>query len=316
MKKYIKKISIFIILLIISLTAVFYVKADSGWDSDYGGGSDWGGSDWGGSSYDSGSSWSSSDYGSSSHSRYDSSSGYSSKTYTYGRADKLKVFLLFLFIIGSYLFIPGLVILISFLFGDKHKNNINIKSFNNYYDVTDELFKKYFDCDINSLKKKLYNKFCDIQIDWMNFDYDNLRKLCTDELYNQYKTLLETSKLKNEQNIMKDFCLNSIKIYNISEINGIVRVNVFLDVTFKDYVINCETNKIVRGDDKIIFNNVYLLEFVKGKDSKVISCPSCGAVVDVISSNVCSHCKNTIVNTSNELVLSKKKIVSSIKTHS
>ena len=48
MKKYFKKLFVFIILVIISLSAIFYVKADSGWDSDYGGGFDWSSSsDWG-----------------------------------------------------------------------------------------------------------------------------------------------------------------------------------------------------------------------------------------------------------------------------
>ncbi len=47
--------------------------------------------------------------------------------------------------------------------------------------------------------------------------------------------------------------------------------------------------------------------------NKLTKCPSCGAPVEVISSNVCEYCKNTIVQTSNEIVLSKKKIVLSKK---
>ena len=165
------------------------------------------------------------------------------------------------------------------------------------------------------MKKQLYDNFYNVQMSWMNFDYDNLRKLCTDELYNQYKTQLEVARLKNEKNIMSDFTLNNIKIYRISEINNVTIVNVFLDVTFKDYVINNDSKDIVRGDDKIYVNNCYLLEFSKTNKSKIINCPSCGANVEVISSNICPYCKNRVVQTSNQLVLSRKKIISSNKIY-
>ena len=311
MKKYFKKLFVFIILVIVSLTTVFYVKADSGWDSDYGGGSSWSSSsDWGSSS-DSGFSHSSSDYNNRRNSKYNSSGG---SNYSYSKTNKVDGFLMFLMIIAPYIILPGIALFITFLIRRIRRNTENnSKQFDNYYDVSNEVFKKYFDSDIAVTKNQIYNKFCDVQNDWMNFNYDGLRKLCTDELFNQYKTLLEALKLKNEQNIMSDFKLNKIKIYNISERNGIISVYVFLEVSFKDFVINCESNKIVRGDDKVIFSNAYLLEFIKGKNSKIISCPSCGALVDVVSSKVCSHCKNTIVNSSDDLILSSKKILLSNK---
>ena len=305
MKKYIKKILIFIILVIISLTAIFYVKADSGWDSDYGS-SDWGGSSWDSdysSSYDY-------DYGSG-YSRHDSGFDYSGSVNTSGKTDKVKAFIIFLLTIGSWILIPTSSILLSSLFS-KNKNN-NYKRINNYYDVSDDIFKTYFNSDIEIIKKQLYDKFIDVQKSWMNFDYDNLRKLCTDELYNQYKTQLETLKLTNGQNIMSDFTLNDIKIYNIIKSNDVVRVNVFLDVQFKDYVINTKNNKVVRGSKNIYFDNGYELAFVMSNNNKTTICPSCGAQLEVISSNVCPHCKNTIVQVSDELVLSKKKIVLSFK---
>jgi len=46
----------------------------------------------------------------------------------------------------------------------------------------------------------------------MNLDYEALSKLCTNELYNFYKADLEVLKLKNGQNIMSDFNLQTIII--------------------------------------------------------------------------------------------------------
>ena len=286
MRKYIKKITIFIILLIISLTAVFYVKADSGWDSDYGG-SDWGGSDF--------------------------SSSYSSDYDSDGGSVSMEEFIIVMCLLFPF-FILGIIGLI------KQRNNVVINNsprlFNgnqNYNDLSDEEYIKYFKMSKGEFKNKINKHFIDVQLSWMNFDYDALRKLCTDELYNQYKTLLEALKLKNEQNIMSDFKVNQISVYNIKTENNITEISVYLDIMFKDYVINTNTKKVVRGSRNIYFNNSYELTYVVSNQDKLTKCPTCGAEVEVISSNVCPYCKNTIVQTSNEIVLSKKKIISSRK---
>ena len=290
MKKYIKKISIILIIILLSLTAIFYVKADSGWDSDYGGGSDWGGSDWGSSSWDSDSDYDY-DYGG-------SSGGYSC-------------------VGGSFVFALSFIIffiIYAAVGGNKKSNTTNNISNNNYYpDLIDGDYYRYFGMSKDEFKRKIKENFVNVQESWMNFDYKDLRKLCTDELYNQYKTLLETLKLKNEQNIMSDFGVNKISVYKVEEVNDVMEVSVMLDINFKDYVINSKSNKVVRGSKNIIFNNTYELTFVASKNKKIKVCPSCGASVDVVSSEVCEYCHNTIVQISDELVLSKKKIVSSNK---
>ena len=240
MKKYIKKISISIILVIISLTTIFYVKADSGWDSDYGG-SDWGGSDWGGSSWDS-------DYGSN------------------GSGDASDImFILFLIVIVTY-FILNYVT-------KKRDGNNNIQNNNNSYpDLSDEEYHRYFGMTKGQFKNKINKHFIDVQKSWMNFDYDVLRKLCTDELFNQYKTQLETLKLKNEQNIMSDFIVNSISVYKVEEVNDIVEVNVMLDISFKDYIINTNNNNVYRKDAYYKHFKSIFARYIKCKANKLKNC--------------------------------------------
>lgn len=445
MKKYIKRISIFIFLAIISLTTIFYVKADSGWDSDYSGGSDWGGSDWGGTDHDS-------NYGeftgstgdiiflvlvlsgmtasiiaaavyiNKKNKQYLTDNEVSDEIYNqymnipkkqlrkklynlYINIEKNKVYFCYDSLkslctsqlyqemvndmkkleksnhshirmnfrkqsvvikniekdnnelsinIDINLFLKDYIIdrstnkivkgnkklltcefhSLKFVLIDnnylldkdetQNKRYINFNGItynsNNtdnktYQDLDEEKYLEYFNIDKVELKDKINKHFIDVQKSWMNFNYDNLRKLCTDELYNQYKIQLETLKLKNEQNIMSDFNINEVSIYNIKKVNNITEISVYLDIKFRDYVINTNTNKVVRGSEKIYFNNSYELTFVMSNKDKLINCPSCGAPIEVISSNVCPYCKNTIVQTSNELVLSKKKIVSSRKTN-
>ena len=123
MKKYIKKILISIILVIISLTTIFYVKADSGWDSDYGGGSDWGGSSWDSS---------------------DSSGGSMSNAE-------------FIFLICFI----AVIFVIAFISNYKNKksgslnNSSNIlKNDNPYFDLSEEEYNRYFGMNKDKLHKK------------------------------------------------------------------------------------------------------------------------------------------------------------------
>src|SRR5699024_1121310 len=85
---------------------------------------------------------------------------------------------------------------------------------------------------LESLKKMTYQKFIDIQEAWMNFDYDALSKLCTNELYNSYKTQLETLKLKKGQNIMSDFELLDAKVTRLIEDDQFITLTVYMKITF------------------------------------------------------------------------------------
>ena len=299
MKKNIFKI-LCLLMILISLSTFIYVKADSGWDTDYGSSSNYSSSydnDYS-NSYDNdySSSWSSSnDY----DSRYDTS--YSSNSSH--RSPKMRRLLSLIGTVGLIIafFISILVIILIYKPFNKSRNKITVSPYrdlleSDYYMI----FKKYK----GEFKNIISKHFIDVQTSWMNFDYENLRKLCTDELYNQYKTQLEVARLKNEQNIMSDFEVKEISVYAIEKVNGIVEVSVYLNIKFKDYVINTKNNKVVRGNKKIYYTNGYELTFVMNDKDKITTCPSCGAKVEVTSSNVCDYCKNTVVQISDELVLS------------
>ena len=46
----------------------------------------------------------------------------------------------------------------------------------------------------------------------MEFDYNKLKEILSDELYNPYEVDLEVLKTKNQKNIMKDFELFESKL--------------------------------------------------------------------------------------------------------
>lgn len=281
LKKYFK-VLLAIIILAIPLYIAPIANADSGWDSSYGGGGSYGGGSYGGGSWSSGGSYGGSSYGN-------------------GIDD---IFLLYFTILII------LVLVLSPKEMAKEKDNPNKYIRYEYLDITPEHLDEYLPQEsIAFIKQEMFLHFIEIQNAWMNFEYDRLRTLCTDELYNSYLSLLETLKLKHGQNIMHNFeCLDT-KITNIEEINGQIVLTVFMCVEFYDYVINTKTKKIIRGNNSNKVLNNYIMTFVKGKstNNKDKKCPNCGAPHNNVTSGECKYCHSTIVTKASRFVLSSKK---------
>ena len=310
--------TLFVIAIIIPLCSMVLVRADSGWDSDYGGGSSFGGG---------GSSWSSS----SSH-----SSGGGGNISDVGPAMAIFISLfisihLFVFfqlplakildkknpkikhapilVLGRLVplialeikypilflldfFIVMIVIFTGMIALDKIASRLKIKLDSEKINENMRLY--LFDENMESIGDKLFDVFTDVQMAWMNFEYDKLKQLCGDELATSYIQELEVLKTKHGQNIMSDFELKDLIITNVSEKSDGIMIEVLMTVSFYDYVIDTNTNRVTRGSDRRKITNNYKLVFLKGT-SKKIKCPKCGGEFDA-NNKKCPYCR-TIVNT-------------------
>ena len=286
MKKKLKKVlkvCLLFLLLIIPFTYLSSVRADSGFDTGSSGG--------GGSSIGS----SSSSHWSTGGSSRDRDSGY--------EEDDSASIVLVLFII----FIVFIVVSVLGKDKDDSVNKTN-KYEQKYMDISENEIKTYLpDHTLGSLKHMAYQNFLEIQNAWMNFEYDRLRELCTDELFNTYKSQLDVLKMKDQQNIMTDFRLQEIRITEIFATSEIISVGVYLRVSFYDYIINCKTNEEVQGTRDTMITNNYRMKYVVSKNRKVMDkCPNCGAPVEAVTSKECEYCGSTVVFNSKDFVLSKK----------
>ncbi len=272
--------------------------SDSGWDSSYDSGGYSGGYDYDGGSYsyDSGGSYSY-DYGGSSHSHSGGSS--------YSSGEALVMALIIAVVLFSMIYF---MVKIETYKQAQRKTAPSKTEHPEYYLEDFQDLREYLpNMTITELKDELYGKFLDIQNAWMEFDYDKLRELCTDELYNSYKTQLKALKAKNGKNIMSDFFLQECTITDVKEQNGQIIVETYMRILFYDYVIDTTTNEVTRGRDTAKIKNNYLMTFVKNKDDVDTSkCPNCGAPLDKKHSATCSYCKTDVVFPSNEFILSKK----------
>ena len=145
---------------------------------------------------------------------------------------------------------------------------------------------------------------------WMEFDYDKLKELLTDELYNNYCTNLESLKLKEQKNVMKGFDLSNIKLTGLKEENNLYIATIVLNVKFYDYIIDKKGN-VLRGSDSRKVNNTYKLTFIRSKDKEkdIINCPRCGAPVLGNATGICEYCGSKLINDTYDWVLSKKEII-------
>ena len=285
---------IFIILLLLCLFfPIHRLSADSGWDGGYdsGGSSDWGSSssDWGSSSSD----WDSSDW---------SSSGGS---YSSGSLDPFMVMAIIAFIV------------IIFVISNKTSQRAMVQSTTlgrvNPYDVN-KVKAVLTDFDEDKFKEKAYELYQEIQVAWMDFDKDSIRKCVTDELYNTYSAQLSTLKIKNQKNIMKDFKLLNSSIIGMEIKEKMVSLTIKMKVECYDYVVDKE-GKTLRGNDKQKVIYEYVMTFNKGISNTPNKCPNCNAPLDNVNSSKCPYCDSNIINESYDWVLAKKQVLSQTINH-
>ncbi len=285
---------IFIILLLLCLFfPIHRLSADSGWDGGYdsGGSSDWGSSssDWGSSSSD----WDSSDW---------SSSGGS---YSSGSLDPFMVMAIIAFIV------------IIFVISNKTSQRAMVQSTTlgrvNPYDVN-KVKAVLIDFDEDKFKEKAYELYQEIQVAWMDFDKDSIRKCVTDELYNTYSAQLSTLKIKNQKNIMKDFKLLNSSIIGMEIKEKMVSLTIKMKVECYDYVVDKE-GKTLRGNDKQKVIYEYTMTFNKGVSDRPNKCPNCNAPLDNVNSSKCPYCDSNIINEGYDWVLAKKQVLSQTINH-
>ena len=326
------KRNLLILILCLFLVGVFAttyristVGADSGFDTSYDSGSSWDSS----SSWDSGSSWdSSSDYSSDSYSSSGGSSdpaGLLTGIYPVWSGSGLIILTINLlherrknikFMIFYILSMVALLAIEYFLSDDF----MFVFIFENIFfipvvigcfiTIVIKLFKKKNkrkDLHEDKIVDDSFNIYKDLQTAWMNFDYDKIKKLVSDEMYNMYLNQLETLKIKNQKNMMEHIKFRNGYIKEYKKIKNKEIIEIYLTVSCYDYIINTESNEVVRGSKYEELTLSYILTFER--NIKVINkCPQCGASVKNLTE--CPYCKSKIVNNTTNMILVKKQMIS------
>lgn len=281
MNKKVKSVLIFFAIALICLMPFYKPEADSGFDGSYSGGSSGGFS---------GSSWSS------------GSSHYSGSYSGGGSSDPIVLILP----LGITLIIVAVAIISS-----RQKGTIMpTTTLKNVPPYNPEKLKEYLpNFNPEEFKNQAYEIYKKVQVAWMEFDYDSMRKSVTDEMYNMYKTQLTTLSVKKQTNVMKDFGLLGFNIVGMEIKDKTVSLTVTMQVECFDYIVN-KDGRVLRGTDKrkVIYN--YAMTFNKGISEKQNKCPNCGAPLENVNSSECPYCNSVIISENYDWVLSKKQVLS------
>ena len=277
MSKKIKALLIFVA-IVICIVPINHLKADSGFDGGYSSGSSGGGGFSSG-----GSGWSSS--GSSGH-----------------IGDDSYIYFLFIVIVVSsaikyYQFKKKRMPVTTTKLGKVPPYNL------------EELRRVLPNFEPETFKTKAFEIYKEIQIAWMKFDYDVIRKNVTDEMYNMYKAQLTTLKVKNQINFMQEISLINSNIVGMEIKEDIVSLIVTMQVECYDYIANMN-GKVLRGNSqrKVVYN--YAMTFNKGLGEKINKCPNCGAPLENVNSTTCPYCDSVIINDNYDWILAKKQVLS------
>ncbi len=154
------------------------------------------------------------------------------------------------------------------------------------------------------IKKECYELFLKVQNALSEFDYSELRKLVTDELYNVYAGKLDDLREKNYKRVLKDFEEHKISLVSQEFDKNMTAIKVRVEVDFYDYIID-ENQKLMSGSNSTKRHQAYLLTFVYSQQ-KIDRCPSCGAKLEE-KETVCSYCGTNILALGKDLRLSKKE---------
>ncbi len=257
--------------------------------------SDWGSSDWGSSDY---------------------SSDWSSSSWDYSSSDD-----------GDggvwpiYVTLPTMVIIIivAIVFGRKKKTRNNT----NPNVVNSSQPSRQTSLSLEALKKKdpafseaelldrVGNIYVQMQNAWQAKKWEPMRAVMTDSLYNQFARQLNDLASRHYTNYMERICVMESRItgYTQDESNDVLKVR--LTARLVDYTLD-ESGKLVNGDRKAEKYITYEWTLVRDKNAvtkkqdgmTTVTCPHCGAPVDIAKSAKCEYCGSVITVNASDWVIS------------
>lgn len=112
---------------------------------------------------------------------------------------------------------------------------------------------------------------------------------------------------------MDRIAVNYANLYSFEQDDDKDILQVVLNSSMADYIIEEGTNKVILGDKTTRRTKSYLLTFIRKKgvvtaestdEVKTTNCPNCGAPTKITSSGKCEYCGSVITTGNHDWVLS------------
>lgn len=180
----------------------------------------------------------------------------------------------------------------------------------------------YKDVDPNfselDLKEKISNLYFQMQYGWQNKKLDDLRPYFTDTLYAQFDRQLDAYRRNKQTNYIERIAVLDVQLNGWKQEGGQDTIVALVRARIVDYVKDDVTNKIIRGSNTAekFMTYEYTLTRKTGvqttaqSGTRVITCPNCGAPVDINRSAKCEYCGNIITVDSSDWLINRIKGIS------
>ena len=146
------------------------------------------------------------------------------------------------------------------------------------------------------------NIFITIQTAWAQRDWEKIRTIEKEELFEQHNTQLQEYIRLGRINIMENINVIDAYLHKLVIHENFENLTVSLRATMNDYIINEKNGKVLMGNKNEVFDTIYQMTFTRRKGIKtnlingliVNVCPHCGATVESASAGVCQYCGSVV----------------------
>lgn len=196
------------------------------------------------------------------------------------------------------------------------------KQENEYMEVSNKYLKNigkdYTKDQFASWAFQFYNQII-LSVQHENYEY--LRDVLADDLYNNYLISIKNAKDRNVKNIVEDMKPIFTKLVSLVIKDDLEIAKVWVKVSYLEYTMditpsteeNPIKDRIIMGSKDHKLEKEYMLTLVKGRTEKEsVACPNCGFITHIVSQNTCSRCGAVVVNRRYHWVLIGKE---EIRTH-
>lgn len=146
------------------------------------------------------------------------------------------------------------------------------------------------------------NLFVTLQAAWTERDWEKIRTLEKEELFEQHNTQLQEYIRTGKINIIERINVNQSYLQKYKRDKEYEYITVYMAVRMNDYIIDERTRKVLKGDPNVDYHMNYLLTFMRKRGIKTVlingvqssSCPHCGAPVNTASAGRCEFCGSVV----------------------
>lgn len=153
--------------------------------------------------------------------------------------------------------------------------------------------------------------FIALQQAWTAKDWRGIRAFESNSLYDQHARQLQVYIDKGQTNVVEDISILNTVFDAYEEDRENAYLSIILEARYRDYVIEDESGKVIKGDKESRYIMTYRMQFMrnlevkteKATETKVTQCPNCGASLSISQNGICEYCGAEVTTGANQWVL-------------